>query len=511
MDGYEEKKWFVYMGDHHEGPFSLSDVQVKLSLGSVSAASYVWAEGMGDWKLITEVPEFGPMTAAAAQPLPVTAPPEARVELATPQQAIRSQTPILAPTRSVSVEFTVGARDPNKTAPLLPRKRFGRSWIYFLLIAGLGAAAYTGQLDPLFENPAAKAVGGTVMSALHPTLLQISERFPAVSKWISPIPAIEDVSPAEYKDLKEASTGNLAETGPKVAIAMSTADPTLPVFYVSSNLPDGTMIEIFLEGVGETLLNQLGHSSHHKVVLRKRLGKSEAIRQPDGKPLAKGQYEIYAVDAEQQPDETRSTINALPPLNAKVPATVSKGFHILATRSYFLGGAKDDTYSTRLKEFHDRLKEKTKTELTELRQYAETLQSQLNASLTKFATTRAPAKAKPSPAKKKDWATFHASFSGMATQIKDSFAKLSPEALKTDYFYGMLYERTVNTFKSLETLHETQNSYFTNPPADLSTLEIKLSQLQSEASSSVAALITKIDQAEKLPPSAGGMPSREGL
>src|SRR5262245_28590155 len=29
MDTSSEKKWFVYVGDHHEGPFSLTDIKGK--------------------------------------------------------------------------------------------------------------------------------------------------------------------------------------------------------------------------------------------------------------------------------------------------------------------------------------------------------------------------------------------------------------------------------------------------------------------------------------------------
>jgi hypothetical protein len=39
MDGFSEKKWFVYMGDHHEGPFSLDEIQGKLRQAEVSAST----------------------------------------------------------------------------------------------------------------------------------------------------------------------------------------------------------------------------------------------------------------------------------------------------------------------------------------------------------------------------------------------------------------------------------------------------------------------------------------
>src|SRR3954467_9410853 len=66
MDGFTDKKWFVYIGDHHEGPFSLEDIQGKMAQGQVTRNSYVWAEGMADWKAMIEMSEFGSLTTSVS-------------------------------------------------------------------------------------------------------------------------------------------------------------------------------------------------------------------------------------------------------------------------------------------------------------------------------------------------------------------------------------------------------------------------------------------------------------
>lgn len=58
MDAMNEKKWFVYLEDHHEGPFSVSEIQSKLTQNAVRKEHYVWCEGMQDWKPMTEVQDF---------------------------------------------------------------------------------------------------------------------------------------------------------------------------------------------------------------------------------------------------------------------------------------------------------------------------------------------------------------------------------------------------------------------------------------------------------------------
>ena len=53
-----QKKWFVYLADHHEGPFDAAELSDKKSSGPISQQSYVWAEGMADWKPLVEVTEL---------------------------------------------------------------------------------------------------------------------------------------------------------------------------------------------------------------------------------------------------------------------------------------------------------------------------------------------------------------------------------------------------------------------------------------------------------------------
>ena len=72
MEGFHDNKWFVYVNDHHEGPFSMADLQSKLASGEVRREQYVWAEGMPDWLMMTAVRELDALMAGTA---PSEAPP----------------------------------------------------------------------------------------------------------------------------------------------------------------------------------------------------------------------------------------------------------------------------------------------------------------------------------------------------------------------------------------------------------------------------------------------------
>jgi hypothetical protein len=58
MNIENEKKWFVYVGDHHEGPFNAQEVSEKKNAGLVTEESYVWCEGMNDWVMLSDAKEL---------------------------------------------------------------------------------------------------------------------------------------------------------------------------------------------------------------------------------------------------------------------------------------------------------------------------------------------------------------------------------------------------------------------------------------------------------------------
>lgn len=518
MDTSQEKKWFVYIGDHHEGPFTVEEVQNRMSGGQVTAASYVWAEGMADWKLITEVSDFSaifnpkqnffdalsipsdPAANAQVPDRPEAAEPIAKIEL--------SSTAHLTEKRQPAPQLDL--RAPSAADPFEPKpRRSGRFVLLALLLLGAGTfGAYTqGLLDPFLSNPAVRAALQTASDAAQPLLLKLTDKVPALAEWISPIPRLDDVAEADYDELRKAAMADFQKEGPRVAVALSNSDPLMPTFYVATNLPDGAAVEVYVEGVSETLLNQLSFGTSTRVTVQRKLGRSQPVRMANGQAIPRGQYEIYAVESEAQNEEIKAALAGFQPITAKVPATLPKGFKALGTRSYFLGGKKDETYTARLREFHEKLKEKAVAELAELKQFATLLETQLNATTGKFGGLF---KGKLSPAKKKAWAEFHKGWEGFSGQMNASVAKWTPVALDSDFFYGTLYALLKHTHSAIEQVHSMQNEYLAKP-GDAGAFEIQIGQTTAVAASELANLKARIDQAEKIPPSPNGMPRREGL
>ena len=104
-----------------------------------------------------------------------------------------------------------------------------------------------------------------------------------------------------------------AESGlPQAAIALSRADAGSPAVYVSSNLPDGAAIDVYIDGVPDTLLNQMSFSSKLRAVMSEKIGKTAVIRFPDGRPIPKGDYLLVAIDAEDQSAGVRDVLAKAP-------------------------------------------------------------------------------------------------------------------------------------------------------------------------------------------------------
>ena len=544
LDGFNEKKWFVYLGDHHEGPFSLADIQDRLSAGQVSSTNYAWREGMADWRMMSELEAFesllhpssrtkttftradggegendGPSIIIEDSSPEIETPTPSMPALFSPQSG-QVEPP---PQNIVAIETTGNNQRSSSTVELLslpgePRRRHRsksamarksmKLLIVLLFFGGMFYSYRLGYLNPIFHAQGLQASVRAIQEATDPYLDKVSDYIPALAKYISPIPHLEDVSPEEYADLKIAARAQLKTQGPLLAVALANADASLPAFYLASNLPDGSQLDVYVQGVPDTLLNQLWFDSKVGAAIKKKIGKTEVVRFPDGKPLPRGQYSVYVAAAENQPPAVHALMDKIPTIG-KTISGIPKSARVFLTKTYFLGGAKDEVYTSRLKEFHDKLMAKATGELAELKQFSTSLDSQLTGTLSRFNDLKR-GKGKPTLTQKKNWGAFSQTWNQFNSQLADTFKKWTPDAIQNQFFYGMLYQTTLSTAQAIQSLHDFQDRYFSglsNPRA----FEIQIGEATSFAQSAMTGLQAKIEQAEKIPPSPNGMPQKEGL
>jgi len=580
MNGSSDKKWFVYVEDHHEGPFTSAEVQQKVQQGSVRSDQFVWSEGMQDWKAMAEVPEFvglvGPAPVAEssgsglemslqnlvnqAPPPPAgavqtnissapfspsavsledphmvnTAPIEASradVEIPSSQEQLGSQAGSEINV-SQSKDLTGERKTPLKANPALyaqdamyaqggmsvrggPNK-FKRFLKMFLLLAvlGGGAWAYTqGYLDTVLKNPALQQGIDMVKTASGPALSFISEKVPFLAPYLSPLPQLKDVSPADYDELKTAAVASLSSLGPQAAIAPVTGG--VVQFYVASNLPDDTTLTLRLEGIDSTLLNVLEFKNDVSLTLKNHLAQTPNLSKVKGQPLPKGEYNLYIYEADQQPPAVKAVFDGLKPVSGSRFPRELGAKKVAVTKRLFLGGTKDKTYQDRLAEYHEKVKVRAQQDKEELNQVIQTLMNQYNASRLLFNTSKAKVDQKTAqvkskkkgmdPAIKKGFNDKAAKWAKFQAEI-NKFDRWTPEYLQAS-FYPQVYDRVKKASGLLIAMQEMQSQYF-NKVVDTTSFDKQLTEAQDQAREMITDLLITMKTIEQSLTENQGLPKK---
>jgi hypothetical protein len=470
-----QKKWFIYVGDHHEGPYSSEDLYEKKKTPTphlaVKEESYVWCEGMVDWQMISQIPEL--------------------------QQDFKklAQNDSLKNVSGKDAAFKNNSPYQRKSGKILFIIAGTAIFLFIATIATLSVLSRTSSED--------------FHASLRPNLNRMVDRFPILSSVFKLIPTLTDVKPEEMKELEEAITGS-PDTNVKVAIALSQTDPNRPFFYLTSNLPNKTKLDVYLIGNRDTLLNKLQFNTQASATLNFGFAKTDALLAESGQPLPKGEYQVFITESAEQDDSLKEILNAYQPVKTliKAPKEVPENAHFLFAKTYFLGGERDQTYLTRLKAFHDKVKQNAEKELMELKQYSDTLLLQfgiLTQDFNKIYTAK-----KISNVAKSNWKKNSETWLQLNNQLEQTIQTWTKDTLQNEFFYGKVYELVKNSYDAMKKLYVLENSYVENP-ADKVGFDIQHGKALSEAREANEQLKTKVDLILKAPKTPSGLPTREGL
>ena len=489
MNMENQKKWFIYVGDHHEGPFTPDEVFEKQKAGITNDESFVWCEGMGDWQALTQVSElFQELQKRRQREVKVKT--EGKAEPKTENRM------------SAKIDASPN-QDSSSPTETHTRKNNGKK-IAITLGAGIFVlfALSLGTLAVL-----SRSSSDEFHSTLRPTLTKMVDRFSFLSGMFKLIPSLNDVKSDELKELEQAAIG-VPDLGVKIAIALSIADPNRPFFYISSNLPHKTKFDFYLIGNNETLLNKLQLNTQTTATLHFGFGKTEVVSSDGGQPLPKGEYQVYVTEANDQDESIKSLIASYPPNRANVPLPVQipNGSHFLYTKTFFLGGERDQTYLTRLKAFHDKVKQNADKEMTELKQYSDTLFSQFSTFTGDFNKIYNAKKA--TPVMKLNWKKNSETWLQINNQLEQTIQTWTKETLQNEFFYGKAYELVKSSYESMKKLFTMESAYI-EKPEDKNTFEIQHGKALSEVREANDLLKAKIDLIFNAPKSPSGLPTRE--
>lgn len=218
----------------------------------------------------------------------------------------------------------------------------------------------------------------------------------------------------------------------------------------------------------------------------------------------------YVVEASDQDAAVKELLAPLESIKnqIKLPPSIPSTAKFVISKSLFLGGERDETYLTRLKAFHDKIRANSEKELQELKQYSQTLDAQFNTLTTDFQRLLTAKKA--TAAMRNSWKKNLGLWTQISTQLDQSIQTWSPETLKNEFFYGKVFELVKASFQSLKGLIQLESDQL-EKPGDPAAFEIQHGKMLSDTRQALELMKQKVDVAAKSPKNQSGLPNREGL
>ncbi|MGE0616468.1 MAG: DUF4339 domain-containing protein [Bacteriovoracia bacterium] len=567
----QEKKWFIYLVDHHEGPFTVDEVLSRVSQGSASSQQYVWCEGMADWVMMNEVdafrsamsglrtggaPDIAPIgglektqTLDASEGMALDDAPALEVPADDPVPAVvddnQGRNPLVVDVQEVdsqtinssSVAVKSGFRPLRSVFPtdedlhlrMVRRKQRRRRVLRILFLCGVFCTVYfyqTGPLkpyiDPVLQHPQVQSSWQSAkqlatpyvekgIEAARPWLNRVGEKIPWVANLVSPVAKIEDLSGEGKEAIRKAAVAPVTPGTYSLEVAQATGDPVSPVFYLGSSLPEGTKFEFWVWGVPDTLLNYYQVLEKREVVLVGHIGKTRPFRLKDRDPMPKGKYHVVVFDARNQLETVQQALANVPVAAVpSIPGAPAELATALAGKKVVFHRAL--SLGGELDHNYD----------VRLKKYHDELLKKSKGELTELRmlyltfngllkdTNRlfqSFSRLRPGSPAPAKWVQSHNKWAAMHAQL---FAKYTPEMLENERFHTGLYLAIKAAGDAFLELHNLQHSFF-NSKVDGKTFTGRLDETRKRAEEAVAKAGQELQQTENLPLTPNGMPQRKAL
>jgi cell fate (sporulation/competence/biofilm development) regulator YlbF (YheA/YmcA/DUF963 family) len=317
-------KWFIHSNGRQEGPLFLEEIKKRISEGKVNEDTHVWQPGMPSWKKLREVPELMALFTEATS--------SDALQAEVPPSLAGSQPPVRVDELSVFTELPKAA---SEAPPKLPGKQSAK----------LGKEAKKAQkIERRTESfKSSKQALPRVAILVGVVALFSAGAFVTLSLTKRDLDPIPGISSEEFSRLKAVALAPATE-GKKVAFAPTTDDLAHPRFHVASNLPNGTKFDVVLKGVPGTLVKPFSQPAAIQTSPLKRFHAST-----DRLELPKGEYQVQVM--------------------------ASGEAEVLATGTYFLGGAKDADYENSMSQAKAQKRQKAETEIQSIHEAVNLLTS----------------------------------------------------------------------------------------------------------------------------------------
>lgn len=533
----EEKPWFLYVVDHHEGPFSEAEIRELLSKEEARLTSFVWKEGFEDWKMISEVQIF---QQGEEEPALEVVTNEVLEDAGSKAPEAEPSTSIL--TAALSNAWCLfssgkysGPHSLDDLAIMFKQKKiipadqvWTEGWTHFKKVSD-----YSPLLQELQKN-------NITLEESKPELTITPQQVILQSPPSSPSPKVQLSKP---RALPTMSTRGKKKTSAltKFAILILVCGGVYQLWSLGYLAPLASHLAFlkvpFEDGIKK--ISQYVPKPLQKYVFGLEIPEDlsaldqEVLRQilltrieekemldvflPEGESMSPAFWIVTNAASQRVEVDLKGKPGTL--LNAlhynerktltmengvlKTPAfclegskPLPKGEYIVTVRlsnaengspnglvyskHFFLGGVRDANYQTRLQEYKDRLQKQYQDELAQAKQMLLLVESIANESASRFSDF---AKLKKPALKKKEWELYHEKYLKIAEQAQLSLKRLQQAALKQTSELQGFTQVIWNVFELTQDLHQSQHQWTIQQNKELFE---QIQQKAGEAASKIA-------------------------
>ena len=401
------KEWFIYVVDHHEGPYSHAEIQARIAEGSILNTTFLWKEGFADWVLGEDLQDFK-NDFRASKPL-----------------VLKNLTDLSVEPTSTS-QTNNSFHKPSNEGKTSVFKKLSLTFIVVVGFLGLYQATVTHVLDDSLRKigltSAVEAIHRAQLPVLPvpaslPRLDAVTQYLPeSIRSRLTRLTVPEGLSLNSLEDLKKAA-GMPLSNGAAFSIELVGDQKSEPKFFIATNLPDQTNVTIALRGVPGTLVGVKDYTQAQTLTVVGHGALSNVFRGANGETIPYGDYVLVVFDSPEQSEVVAEKLKDIP--KADVPkdfASILGAQRVLFYSKYvFLGGEKDDVYAAKKKAYEEQLAAERLRVWTQIDDARQQLRELVDNSAALYFKLN---KKRTAPASKKAWAADRTGYEAASVRLK---------------------------------------------------------------------------------------------
>ena len=353
---------------------------------------------------------------------------------------------------------------------------------------------------------AGAVVGGRWVTQLQGVTYLAVQKIPALGGLLAFLPKDIDLDVTTRNALALELLKPSTDLTRSVAVGVSHSSTPDPELILAGSFQSGLKLDLRLEGIPGTLLNQPQALVQTQVVVNDRVGRTGILKLASGGTIPQGKYRLSVVESDDQSETNRAELARI----AALPGTEKK---IIVRREVFLGGAEDARYQNGLKKYLEKVRELATKELGELKQLSSTLESLFQETQSKYEEFQKPKRGmKKGQRRTSEWNAFHEKWQPMFTELQSGTSAWTPEALTKDRYYDGLYLKLQQLVQSAERVHAAQMDFFApDQTTAADTLAVKVGSESEGFMRQLSEFKSLVASAEAQMGSGQALPGKQGL